>query len=112
MAENLQSILKQITKKYGENVAKVGADDLTVDGVLSFGSPMIDYCLYGGIPEGRITEFSGAEGSGKTSSAFLVAASYQRVELERHPINEEWTDSTGIIRVGPRYIVFLDNEGT
>lgn len=112
MADTLQSILKQIGKKYGENVAKIGADDLTVDGVLSFGSPMIDYCLYGGIPEGRITEFSGAEGSGKTSSAFLIAASYQRIELERHPINEEWTDSTGIVRIGPRYIVFLDNEGT
>lgn len=112
MADNLQSILKQINKKYGDNIAKIGADDLTVDGVLSFGSPMIDYCLYGGIPEGRITEFSGAEGSGKTSSAFLIAASYQRIELERHPIGEEWTDSTGIIRNGPRYIVFLDNEGT
>lgn len=112
MADNLQSVLKQINKKFGDNIAKIGADDLTVDGVLSFGSPMLDYCLYGGIPEGRITEFSGAEGSGKTSSAFLIAASYQRVELERHPIGEEWTDSTGIIRNGPRYIVFLDNEGT
>lgn len=112
MADNLQSILKQISKKYGENIAKIGADDLTVDGILSFGSPTIDYCLFGGIPEGRITEFSGAEGSGKTSSAFLIAASYQRIELERHPTGKEWTDSTGIIRTGPRYIVFLDNEGT
>lgn len=112
MASNLTSVLKEINKKYGDNVAKVGADDLTVDGVLSFGSPMVDYCLYGGIPEGRITEFSGAEGSGKTSSAFLIAASYQRVELERHPIGKDWTDSTGIYREGPRYIVFLDNEGT
>ena len=42
MADTLQSILKQIGKKYGENVAKIGADDLTVDGVLSFGSPMLD----------------------------------------------------------------------
>lgn len=112
MADNLQSILKQIGKKYGDNIAKVGADDLTVDGILSFGSPMIDYCLYGGIPEGRITEFSGAEGSGKTSSAFLIAASYQRTEIERHPLDVEWTDGTGIVRSGPRYIVFLDNEGT
>ena len=112
MSDNVNSILKQINKKFGGNIAKVGADDLTIDGVLSLGSPMADYCLYGGIPEGRITEFSGAEGSGKTSSSFLVAASYQRKELERHPIGEEWTDSTGIVRIGPRYIVFLDNEGT
>ena len=74
MADNVNSILKQINKKFGGTIAKVGADDLTIDGVLSLGSPMADYCLYGGIPEGRITEFSGAEGSGKTSSSFLVAA--------------------------------------
>ena len=43
MVESLNSILKQISKKYGENVAKIGADDLTVDGVLSLGSPMADY---------------------------------------------------------------------
>lgn len=114
MAEikSLSQVLKDISKQYGQNVAKFGADDLTVDGVLSLGSPMADYCLYGGIPEGRIVEFSGAEGSGKTSTAFMVAASYQKVEIERHPIGEEWTDSTGIVREGPRSIIYLDNEGT
>ena len=114
MAEvkSLDSVLKSLTKKYGDNVVKFGAESLEVDGVLSLGSPMADYCLYGGIPEGRIVEFSGAEGSGKTTTAFLVAASYQREEIKRHPVGIEWTDSTGIVRDGPRAIVFLDNEGT
>lgn len=97
--KTLDEVLKNINKKYGDNVAKFGAEDLTVDGVLSLGSPMIDYTLYGGVPEGRIIEFSGAEGSGKTSTSFLVAASYCREELKRNPDN-------------PRSIVFLDNEGT
>ncbi len=96
---NLKETLKAISKKYGENVVKIGCDDLTVDGILSLGSPSADFCLYGGIPEGRIIEFSGAEGSGKTTNAFLVAASYQREELKRNPDN-------------PRAIVLLDNEGT
>ena len=109
---SLESVLKDITKKYGKNVAKIGADALVVDGVLSLGSPMIDYCLYGGIPEGRIVEFCGAEGSGKTSTAFLVAASYQREELKRHPVGETWVDSTDTTHEGPRSIIFLDNEGT
>ena len=76
MAEpkSLNEVLKGLNKKFGENVVKVGAETLTVDGVLSLGSPMADYCLYGGIPEGRIVEFSGAEGSVKTSTSFLVAA--------------------------------------
>lgn len=98
-ALNLKETLKAISKKYGENVVKIGCDDLTVDGILSLGSPSADFCLYGGIPESRIIEFSGAEGSGKTTNAFLVAASYQREELKRNPDN-------------PRAIVLLDNEGT
>ena len=95
----LSDVLKSINKRYGDKVANVGAESLEVDGILSLGSPSADYCLYGGIPEGRIVEFSGAEGSGKTSSSFLVAASYQREEIKRNPDN-------------PRAIVFLDNEGT
>lgn len=97
--ESLQDVIKSINKKFGDNVVRVGAQDLTVDGILSLGSPSLDFCIYGGIPEGRIVEFSGAEGSGKTTNAFLAAASYQREELKRNPDN-------------PRAIVFLDNEGT
>ena len=100
MAEmTLNGVLKDIAKKYGNNVAKFGADDLAIDGVLSLGSPMVDFCLYGGIPEGRIVEFAGAEGSGKTTTAFMAAASYCKAELTRNPEN-------------PRCIIFLDNEGT
>ena len=97
--KSLNEVLKSLNKKFGENVVKIGAEALEVDGVLSLGSPMADYCLYGGIPEGRIVEFSGAEGNGKTSTSFLVAASFQREEIKRNPDN-------------PRKIIFLDNEGT
>lgn len=97
--DSLAEVMKKISKKYGDNVVRVGAQDLTVDGVLSLGSPSLDFCIYGGVPEGRIVEFSGPEGSGKTTNAFLAAASYQRAEVNRNPEN-------------PRSIVFLDNEGT
>ena len=97
--DSLAEVMKKISKKYGDNVVRVGAQDLTVDGVLSLGSPSLDFCIYGGVPEGRIVEFSGPEGSGKTTNAFLAAASYQRAEVKRNPEN-------------PRSIVFLDNEGT
>lgn len=96
---NLRDTLKSISKKFGDNVVKMGVESLEVDGILPLGSPRADFCLYGGIPEGRIVEFSGAEGSGKTTTAFLVAAQYQRIELERNPDN-------------PRAIILLDNEGT
>lgn len=95
----LQSVLKDIGKKYGEGVVKIGVEDLAVDGILSLGSPTFDYVIYGGIPEGRIVELSGAEASGKTTTAFMIAGSYQKVEIERNPDN-------------PRAIILLDNEGT
>ena len=101
MAEQatLAEVLKQINKKYGSNVVKTGVEGLEVDGILSLGTPTFDFCVYGGIPEGRIVEFSGAEGSGKTTSAFMAAASYQREEMKRNPES-------------PRSIILLDNEGT
>lgn len=97
--KTLRETLKAISKKYGDNVVRVGVQSLDVDGILSLGSPSFDFCCYGGIPEGRIVEFSGAEGSGKTTTAFMCAASYQREEIKRHPDN-------------PRAIILLDNEGT
>ena len=97
--DSLAEVMKKISKKYGDNVGRVGAQDLSVDGVLSLGRPSLDFCIYGRVPEGRIVEFSGPEGSGKTTNAFLAAASYQRAEVKRNPEN-------------PRSIVFLDNEGT
>lgn len=100
MAElTLSGVLKDIEKKYGNNIAKFGAESLEIDGILSLGSPMVDFAVYGGIPEGRIVELSGAEGSGKTTTSFMIAASYCKTELERNPEN-------------PRSIIFLDNEGT
>lgn len=96
---SLSEVLKSINKKYGENVVRFGVTNLAVDGMLSTGSLSSDFCVYGGIPEGRIVEFSGAEGSGKTTTAFLVAAAYQKEEIKRHPEN-------------PRAIILLDNEGT
>lgn len=100
MAKELQSvsdILKSINKKFGENIMTVGVEDLTNYGTLSLGSPGFDFCLYNSFPERRIVEFCGAEGSGKTTTAYLVAASYQRKELERNPEN-------------PRGILFVDLE--
>ncbi len=96
---DLNEVLKNISKKFGASVVKIGVEDLSCDGTISLGSPSADFCLYGGIPEGRIVEFSGAEGSGKTTTAFICAGMYQKKELERNPEN-------------PRAIVFLDNEGT
>lgn len=109
MAEtkSLSQILKDINKKYGtvredgtvESVATVGVSEQKIQGTLSFRSPGLDYCVYNRIPEGRIIEISGKEGSGKTTCAYLLAASYQQKEFERNPDN-------------PRKILYVDLEMT
>ena len=95
--ECLADILKDVNKKFGQDVMTVGVEDLTNYGTLSLGSPGFDFCLYNSFPERKIVEFCGAEGSGKTTTAYLVAASYIRKELERNPEN-------------PRGILFVDLE--
>lgn len=95
--ECLSDILKDVNKKFGQDVMTVGVEDLTNYGTLSLGSPGFDFCLYNSFPERKIVEFCGAEGSGKTTTAYLVAASYIRKELERNPEN-------------PRGILFVDLE--
>lgn len=47
---NLNDVIKKISKDFGENVVKFGVNDLSVDGMLSLGSPSADFALYGGIP--------------------------------------------------------------
>ena len=94
---SIADILKDVNKKYNDTVLTVGVEDLTGYGTLSLGSPGFDFCLYNSFPERRIIEFTGGEGAGKTTTAYLVAASYQRKERERNPEK-------------PRGILFIDLE--
>ena len=109
MAEqkSLSEVLKTINKKYGVTsedgkispIATIGCAGTSKIGSLSLRSPSLDYCVFGQIPEGRIIEISGKEGSGKTTAAFLLAASYQSKEIQRNPDN-------------PRKILYVDLEMT
>ena len=94
---SLQEILKKINKKQENNVATIGVEDLTSYGTLSLGSPGLDFCLYNSFPERKIIEICGAEGSGKTTLAYLICASFQKKELK---VNKE----------APRKIVYIDLE--
>ena len=94
---SLQEILKKINKEQGDNVLTTGVEDLTSYGTLSLGSPGLDFCLYNSFPERKIIELCGAEGSGKTTLAYLICSSFQKKELK---VNAD----------APRKILYVDLE--
>lgn len=100
MAESveLKSILKDIAKKFGADVANIGVNK-SERTRFSLGSPSLDFCTYNSIPEGIFIELSGAEGSGKTLLGYLIAADFSRKEAKK-PEEER------------RHILFVDAEGT
>lgn len=93
----LTDILKDITKKQGADVISYDIEDLSEYGTLSLGSPGLDFCTYNSFPEKAIVEISGAEGSGKSSLADMICASFQKKELQRNSDN-------------PRKILYVDLE--
>ena len=99
MAEalSLQEILKKINKKQNDEVVSIGVEDLTSYGTLSLGSPGLDFCLYNSFPERKIIEICGAEGSGKTTLAYLICSSFQKKEVKVNKNN-------------PRKILWVDLE--
>lgn len=71
---------------------------------LSTGSPGLDNILFGGIPKGRITQFYGKSGSGKTFAAMLAIKEAQKensaavqifADVEQ-TFNADWCTSIGI----------------
>lgn len=87
----LDQVLKNIEKVSGKKALMQGVEVKDVERVPM---PMVavNRALYGGIPKGRMVEFSGPESSGKTSTALLFAGEYQRQD--------------------ERPVFFVDSEGT
>lgn len=75
---NLDSIIKDINKKYKTNIINIGITKQYNIDRIPFSSPRLNYMLYGGIPVGRLVEFSGDEGSGKTTTALDLVAQCQK----------------------------------
>ena len=97
-SQDLQSILRSISKNFGDKVVAVGVNkgERTK---FSLGSPSLDFCTYNSIPEGIFIEITGGEGSGKTLLSYLIAADYSKKEVLK-PEEER------------RHILFVDAEGT
>lgn len=66
--ESLSAVIKKLNSKFDLGNIKIGVEYEELDRI-PFSSPRLNYMTYGGIPVGRIIEFSGDDGSGKTTTA-------------------------------------------
>lgn len=74
----MRELAKKLCKEYKDDNLMITSDIKPNYTRMSTGALGLDYVLAGGIPLGRILEFSGLQHSGKTTAACVVLAAYQR----------------------------------
>lgn len=80
--ESIESIMATMNKELKGNVIQKGvrsAEDYDYKRI-PFTSPRLNYITYGGLPIGKLIEFYGEKGGGKTSTALDIVANYQHME--------------------------------
>ena len=100
---NIDLIIKDLNKKMKVGNIQLGVDFQEVQKI-PFSSCRLNYMTYGGIPVGRIAEFYGADGSGKTTTAIDVAGNAQRMFLDKkvlfvdieHTFDSCWATKLGL----------------
>jgi recombination protein RecA len=103
---NLQLILNEINKKYGEGTIRP-ANEFPHLKRISTGVFSLDVEIGGGLPKGRIVIFTGNESTGKTTVAKLSVAQFQKTC--KNCLNAEELCSCETFE--PHKAVFVDMEG-
>ena len=73
----LSQVLKEIEKISGQGSIMQGVEIKDVERI-AFPAMGLTRMLYGGLPKGRLVEFSGADSSGKTTTSLLLVSQYQK----------------------------------
>lgn len=99
---DLDTIIKNINKKSGTNIAHFGLEHTHYDRI-PFTSPRMNYCTYGGLPVGRLIEYYGEEHGGKTTTALDNLANYQQIDDRKavyldaeNTLDAEWAEKLGV----------------
>lgn len=103
MGLKLDEIVKQANKRFKEEIITQGLSDFSYKRI-PFTSPRMNYCTFGGIPVGKITEFYGEEHGGKTTTALDIVANYQKSDDGRdvlyvdaeNTLDVEWAEKIGV----------------
>ena len=100
---SLDTVISEVNKKYKSKILNEGVV-FTATPRIPFSSPRLNYMTYGGLPVGRLVEFSGEEGGGKTTTALDVVKNAQKlytdkkavyVDIER-TFDPEWATKLGV----------------
>lgn len=111
----LDEVVKNINKQWKEDIASKGVHWSKLPKI-PFTSSRLNYLLYGGLPRGRLIEFSGEEGGGKTTSALDACKNAQKLfqeEYEERLANATDEKEKKLIEAqGPQKVVYADCENT
>lgn len=99
----LDEVLKSVERTYGKGSVQEGIELKQINR-LALPARALNRMLYGGLPYGRLIEFSGAEHSGKTTTALLTIAAYQRLQTGKKcafidaegTYDSEWASKLGV----------------
>lgn len=132
---NIELKMAELNKKFKANIINMGTDIIEVDKI-PFSSPTANYMTYGGVPVGKVTEFFGGEGGGKTTSALDICANAQvkfaevfdkqvaELEEQIEELNMKGTKDAAkkasrlqtqldeVIEKGEKLVVYVDTEQT
>ena len=103
MATKMDELIKEMNKKAKEEIVTLGLSDYNYQRI-PFTSPRMNYCTFGGIPIGKVTEFYGEEHGGKTTTALDIVANYQNMKDARrvlyvdaeNTLDVEWARKIGV----------------
>lgn len=102
MSSKMDALMNDVNKKVKEEIVFQGLASYNYRKI-PFTSPRMNYCTYGGIPVGRVTEFFGAEHGGKTTSALDIVANFQALERKAAEEDDKYT---------PKNVFYADVENT
>lgn len=99
--ERVLAAVNAINKKHKTDIIQFGNVLKPIERI-PFGSPKMNWLTRGGMPRGRMVEFAGKEGSGKTTTAFDLIAQAQKMGLNcffvdaENTFDEDWATNNGV----------------